>query len=214
MGLFNQLLAPIEALFDRIFGGTVVGRLVAKIREGISHILTLVQRIQHLVDSIKTEITEFSHWREDIRFKSRVISLPAAIEKTRDLIQGARDSWAAIVALMKDFREKVGGENAAQDAEEVAADLEGGTGEGILKRLPRLAKGLEKLLGVISLIVDAVISWSDAVDKLQTIVDEVTRLREAIEKGDLIFLKQSNPRKTLTLTDGTKIKIRLGNLHQ
>jgi hypothetical protein len=115
---------------------------------------------------------------------------------------------------MKDFREKVGGENAAQDAEEVAADLEGGTGEGILKRLPRLAKGLEKLLGVISLIVDAVISWSDAVDKLQTIVDEVTRLREAIEKGDLIFLKQSNPRKTLTLTDGTKIKIRLGNLHQ
>jgi hypothetical protein len=188
--------------------------LVAKIREGISHILTLVQRIQHLVDSIKTEITEFSHWREDIRFKSRVISLPAAIEKTRDLIQGARDSWAAIVALMKDFREKVGGENAAQDAEEVAADLEGGTGEGILKRLPRLAKGLEKLLGVISLIVDAVISWSDAVDKLQTIVDEVTRLREAIEKGDLIFLKQSNPRKTLTLTDGTKIKIRLGNLHQ
>jgi hypothetical protein len=115
---------------------------------------------------------------------------------------------------MKDFREKVGGQNAAQEAEEVATDLEGGAGESLLKRLPRLSRGLEKMLGVVSLVVDALISWSDAVDKLQTIVDEITRLREAIEKGDLIFLKQSNPRRMQTLSDGTKIKIRVGNLHQ
>jgi hypothetical protein len=214
VALLDTLLGPIEALFNRVFGGTVVGRLVAKIKDGVTHILTLVDRIQHLIESVKSEVAAFASWREDIRFRTRVVSIPAAVQKTQDLIQGARDSWAAIVALMKDFREKAIGENPTQAAEEVGAELEAGSGESLLKRLPRLSKGLEKLLGVVSLIVDAVISWSDAVDKLQTIVDEVTRLREAIEKGDLIFLKQSNPRRIETLSDGTKIKIRVGSLHQ
>jgi hypothetical protein len=213
VALIDIILGPIERLFDHIFGGTVVGRLVTKIRDGIAHILTLVQRIEHLISSIKSEVHQFSTWKEDLQIKSRVISIPAAVEHTQDLLQGAKDAWQAILDLIKDFKEKTTGGDPKAEAEEMASDLEGGAGESLLKRLPKLGKGLEKLLGVVTLIVDSIISWSDAVDKLQTIVDEVTRIREAIEHGDLIFLKNRNPRRVVKLQDGTTMKIRIGNLH-
>jgi len=216
VGLIDFLLKPIEALFNKIFGGTVVAKLVSKISEGIAHVTTLLDRIQHLVDSIKSEITEFSHWKEDIKFKSRVINVPKAVEKTQDLIQGFRDSWAAIQGLVKDFEQALkGGENPETEAEEFAADIGelDNIGTSLLKKLPKLAEGLEKLLGVVTLVVNAVITWSDAVDKMQTVVDEVTRVREEIERLESIFLSQKNPRKTLRLDGGGSIKIRVGNLH-
>lgn len=211
--LGQRLLQPIEDLFNKVFGGTVVGRLVTKIKDGVSHTLTLFERIQKLVDSIKSEITQFSQWKEDIAFRTRVISVPKAVEHTQELVQGLRDSWSAILDIVKQLKEKTTGGDPKAEAEEMAGDLEGGAGESLLKRLPKLGKGLEKLLGVVTLIVDSIVTISDVIDDVQTIVDEVTRLREAIEHGDLIFLQNRNKRKTLTLADGSTIKIRVGNLH-
>lgn len=216
MALSDFLLKPLEGFWDRLFGGTVVAKIVSKITSGAAHVATLFDRIQHLIDSIKSEIEAFTHWKENIRFKSRVINVPAAASKIGELIQGLKDSWQAILALVHEFEATLkGGIDPEREASELAEDIGelDNVGESLLKRFPKLAKGLEKLLGIITAFVDAIIQWSDAIDKLQTIVDEVTRIREAIESGEQIFLSQNNKRKTLQLEDGSSIKIRLGNLH-
>jgi hypothetical protein len=43
-------------------------------------------------------------------------------------------------------------------------------------------------------------------------VTVVTDLRQLLE-GDLIFLQQRNPRRVVTLSDGSTIKLRVGTLH-
>lgn len=215
MALIDTLLRPIEALWDRLFGGTVIAKIVTKVTDGVGHVSTLVSRVEHLIDSIRNEITEFSHWKEDIKFKSRVINVPAAAAKIGDLVQGLRDSWQAIIALAEDFKRSVQGEDPKREAAELAEDLGDvdNVGVSLLKRFPALARSLEKLLGVITLFVDAVIQWSDAVDRLQTIVDEITRLRELVESGEQLFLPQNNRRSRLALRDGGSIQIRVGSLH-
>lgn len=216
MALLDIILGPIERLFNSIFGGTVVAKLVSKVTEGITHVSTLVERITHLIDSIKSEITHFANWKEDIRIKSRVINIPKAVEKTQDLIVGLKASWQAVLALIEDFKTAVKGGDPKAEAEEMAADLESldNIGTKLLQKLPKLARGLEKLLGVVTLIVDAVITWSGAVDKIQTIVDEITRIREEIESLESVFLSQRNPRKRLKLAAGGSIRVRVGNLHR
>jgi len=215
VGLFDSLLQPIVDLFNRIFAGTVVGKLVNKIIQGISHISTLVTRIENLISSIKDEISAFANWKEMVHFKSRVINIPKAVEQARDLVGEVIDAWHAILSLVNDIKEKLSGaENATEEAEEMASDFEEvGIGESLLKKLPKLSKGFEKLLGVVTLIVDSVISWSDAVDKLQDIVNAVSDLRDAIESGDTIFLSQKNGRREVPLAQGGAIKIRVGGLH-
>lgn len=215
MAFTDFLLKPLVDLFNRLFGGTVIGRLVRKFTDGIQHILTLVDRIEQLIDSIKNEIEQFSHWKEDVRFSSRVINIPKAVEKIQELIGGFRDAWQAVLSIVQDLKTTIEGSDPQTEAEELASDLDeaGDVGESLLKRFPKLAQGLERVLGVVTLFVDAIIKWSDAVDKLQTIVDEVTRLREAVETGETIFLSQKNPRRTEALSSGGSIKIRVGKLH-
>jgi len=192
-----------------------VGKLVTKISDGVQHTLTLLDRIQTLVDSIKSEVSAFRNWKEDFQIKNKVINLPKAVERTRALVTEVRDAWTTILDIVKQVSETVKGGDAAADAEEVAADMGdlSNVGKSLLEKLPKLAKGLEKILGVVTLFVDALIQWSSIIDELQTIVDTVRDLREEIETGATIFLSQGNRRKTVVLEDGTRMKIRLGNLH-
>ena len=215
MGLIQTLLHPLEDLFNRIFGGTIVGKLVAKIRDGIGHVTTLLSRIQTLVDSIKGEVSAFKNWREDVRIRSRVISIPAAVDQTKDLINELRDAYQAVIDIVQGIKEQLNAKSAEADAEEMASELGelGDVGESLLKRLPKLSKGLEKALGAITLVVEMVIFWSNIVDELQKIVDAIRDLREEVESGSTIFLSQKRKRKTVKLADGGSIKIRLGNLH-
>jgi len=215
VGLIQTLLHPLEDLFNRIFGGTIVGKLVAKIRDGIGHVTTLLSRIQTLVDSIKGEVSAFKNWREDVRIRSRVISIPAAVDQTKDLINELRDAYQAVIDIVQGIKEQLNAKSAEADAEEMASELGelGDVGESLLKRLPKLSKGLEKALGAITLVVEMVIFWSNIVDELQKIVDAIRDLREEVESGSTIFLSQKRKRKTVKLADGGSIKIRLGNLH-
>ena len=93
-------------------------------------------------------------------------------------------------------------------------DVESSGGiSALLRKFPALAKGLEKLLGVLGLIVQALDAIATTIDDLQQIVDELKALRLEFEKLDTIFLSQSNKRKTLRLADGSSIRVRVGKLH-
>ena len=59
---------------------------------------------------------------------------------------------------------------------------------------------MEKLLGAVALIVDALITIQSTIDDLQKIVDEVTLVREDLENLDAIFLPQNSKRKKVTET--------------
>lgn len=201
--LLNRWLAPLRRIWDKII-------------QAKDHLLNVGSATQHLFDSITSEVQAWRTFKENPRWRSRVINAPIAFEKTQELIQGIPDSWRAIVDLFRELRGKVDavGEPEAE-AREFAADLESGEGvSGLLRRLPRLARGLERLFGFLAIAVDALETIANAIGDLQTIVDEASRIRREIEELDTIFLSQKNPRKTVRTADGGSLKIRLGNLHE
>lgn len=214
MALGDILISPILAAVRRFLGP--LNQLWEKIVEAFTHLTKLGSAVTQLVQTIKDEIEAWRTFKENPRWRSRVISVPIAFEKTKELVLGIPASWHAIVDLFTKLKEKI---NTAGDpeaeAKDFAADLEGGEGiSGFLRRVPRLVKGLERLFGFLAIAVDALETISGAIDDLQTIVDETARIRSEIEQLDSIFLSQKNPRKTEKLVDGGSIKIRVGNLHK
>lgn len=213
MALLDSLLSPIFSAINRWLGP--LRRLWEKIIQAKDHLLNIGNSTQHLVLTVKNEIEAWRTFKENPRWRSRVVNLPTAFDKTKELIAGIPASWRAIVDLFKLLRDKIdsAGDPKAE-ADEFAEDLKSGEGiSGLLKRVPRIAKGLERTFGFISLAVDALESIANAIDDIQTIVDETARIRGEIESLDTIFLSQSNKRRTEKLADGSSIKIRVGNLH-
>lgn len=209
------------ALFDFSFIGDAVKRVLGpfgKLFDLISHfwtnITSLWGNISTLVSSILSEIEAWRHFRTSIAVKFRVISIPAAIDQTEEFIGIMRGAWDAVVNLWNDLKGKFEtGGNPTEEAENAIKDIEESGLKGILQKFPALAKGAEKVLGFVAIVTDALASIIDAVKDLQAIVDAVKAAREEIETANTIFLKQSNPRKTLKLKDGGSIRVRIGNLH-
>jgi len=190
-----------------------VKTIIDKVRDSVTHISTIFQRLDKLFNTIRSEITAWRSFRENIRYKSRVINVPKAYEQTVDFINQLKDTANAVRDLITKFKEKLGTESPVEEAEKVSADLEEGGAESLVKQFPKLAKGLEKLAGILTLAVDALATISDAIDDVQQIVDEISRIREEIQTANSIFLPQSNRRKSLGLRDGGSIHIRVGSLH-
>jgi hypothetical protein len=117
-----------------------------------------------------------------------------------------------VVDLAKQFKEDLFTEQ-APEAGELLADVEEGGTKTIVDLFPKLGKAAEKILGVLGALVVALEQAVNLIADLQTIVDELKRIRLEIEKLDTIFLQQDNKRKYLKLANGKTIKIRLGKLH-
>jgi len=192
-----------------------LGKLIDKVKESYDKLTGVLQSAETLKDSIVEEINGWKSFKQDIRLAQRVIQIERAIQKTRDLIEGIPAAWRSIVEIVKTFRAQIGGEsNPVEDTEAIVEDVESSGGiSALLRKFPALAKGLEKLLGVLGLIVQALDAIATTISDLQQIVDELKALRLEFEKLDTIFLSQSNKRKTLRLEDGSRIRVRIGKLH-
>jgi len=190
MALLSGLLNKVKGFTTAITG---IIDIVTRIKD---HFFGTFDAGKKLFDSIVGEIAEFKNWKENLGFKNRVINLNRAITKTSELIQGAFDAGRSVVDLVKSISIKVEVGGAAEV-------VEAASGIGLPVALVNAAVLIVEVLDTIRRIID------DA----QTIVDEVTRLRNAIENLDVIFLGQSNPRQTVALADGGNIKIRVGGLH-
>lgn len=165
--------------------------------------------------AIINEIHEWRNFKENIHVKQRVVNLPIAIDKSQELLQKIIDAWHAIVDLAKEIQKQAKGqtEDPTAEAEEAVSDIESSGVKTLLEKFPKLAKGLEKLLGFLAVAVGVLESIQNAIDDLTKIVAAITGIREEIETGSTVFLQQNNPRKTVQLADGTSMKIRVGNLH-
>ncbi len=208
--LFN-----ISGVLDRIktFLGPF-GKLFDSLKQSYDKLVNIFDAAQKLTNSVVSEVNGWRNFKQDIRFAQRVVQLESAVQKTRDLIEGIPAAWRSIVDIVKQLKESLTQEtNPIEEAEAATEDIESGGIKTILQKFPRLAKGLEKVLGALALVLQALETIASIIDDVQTVVDEIARLRKEIEKLDTIFLSQSNKRKTLKLVNGRTIRIRLGKLH-
>ena len=212
------------ALFGLDFSGILnavkgflgpLGKLIDKVKEAYDKLTGVLDSAEKLKDSIVEEVDGWKNFKQDIRLSQRVIQIERAVTKTRNLIAGIPEAWNSILDIIKTFKAQIGGEsNPVEDTEAIVEDVESSGGiSALLRKFPALAKGLEKLLGVLGLIVQALDAIATTIDDLQQIVDELKALRLEFEKLDTIFLSQSNKRKTLRLADGSSIRVRVGKLH-
>jgi len=206
--LFNPILSAIKRAlgpFGRLFD------LLGKFWRRITH---LFEKIQELVNLIRTEIIAWRNFKEDIAYRTGVINIPKAVEKTSDLIREIASARDAVIDLVQQIRDKFAtGGNPAEEAEQAIKDIEASGLRDILSKFPRLLKGAEKVLGFVAIVTDALETILDALDDLIRIVKAIRDIRDEVEHGATIFLQQKNKRKSLALVDGGSIKVRLGNLH-
>ena len=199
----KRALGPFGKLID------LVKRLFTGFRD------TFTKGVQ-LGTDIVTEFNEWKNFKEAIPVRTGVINLPRAIEKSQELLDQIKSAWASIVDLAKQLQKQAQGqtESPTEEAEQAVKDIESSGVKTLLEKFPKLARGLEKLLGFVAIIVGALESIQSAIDDLSNILAAVRGIREEIETGSTIFLSQKNPRKTVTLDDGSTLKIRVGNLHK
>jgi len=204
----SGILQRIKAFFGPF------GKLFDSLKQSYDKLINIFDAAHKLTDSVVSEVAAWRNFKQDIRFGQRVVQLESAVQKTRDLIEGIPSAWRSIVDIVKQFKESLTQEtNPIEDAEAATSDIESGGIKTLLEKFPRLAKGLEKVLGALALVLQALESIASVITDLQTVVDEITRLRLEIEKLDTIFLSQSNKRKNIKLADGKTIRIRVGHLH-
>jgi len=195
-GLLAPLLGPIRPLVT----------LVTKFRDNTTGILGAAQT---LVTTVEEEYGQFKKLTLKPQWRHRVISVEAVIEKVQQLVAVPQKIAGAIKDLISQLRSKLEPTKINLDELEGIEDL-----RGVFSKFgARLAQGLEKLLGILALIVDALVTIRSTIDDLQTIVDGIKTVREDFENLDLIFLQQKNPRRIEKLVDGGDIKIRVGKLH-
>jgi len=162
-----------------------LGRIWGKLVQFKDNTLNLFGNIQHLIDSVKTEVDGFRHFTANPHWKNRVISVPRAIENITsvwDIVHDFVTRTEDIVRLIKDRVQQV----QAPEPDDIEA----------IERLPgKLAKVGEKILGIATLIIDTLQTIEDFISDLQSIVDDIHQLREDLEHLDGIFLPQNKPRR-------------------
>jgi hypothetical protein len=209
----SDLFNPVLSFLKRILGP--FGKLFDLIGKTFTGFKDSFEKGVELSVEIISEIHEWRNFREQIPVRTGVISLPAALEKSEELIDQIRAAWDAIIDLAKEVQKQAKGqqESPVEEAEEAARDIESSGIKSILEKFPKLAKGLEKILGFLAILVGVLESIQKAIDDIKNIVDAIKGIREEIETGSTIFLQQKNQRRIVKLADGTSMKIRVGNLH-
>lgn len=170
---------------------------------GVSGILNLVEETItdgfQLSENIRSEVNHFKNLKFNPAFKNRVINAPRAVESTRDfihqMIEQVSTSFHALISNLRAI-------HFAEEAGTIAGGA-GGRGGGVLKILEDINK-IKDVIGEIRAFFQSMNSF----------VDAVRQVRDELETLETIFLPQGNLRRVERLEDGTKIKIRLGNLHQ
>jgi methyl-accepting chemotaxis protein len=191
------------------------GLLIDKAKDFVTRLINIVSDANKLIESVTDEVDGWRNFKQDIRIAQRVIQIERAITKTRELIEGIPAAWKSILDAIKQIRTKLTSSSTAfEDASSAAEDLEAGGIKDFLSKFPRLARALTRVLGILTIAIEALESISRVIGDLQTVVDELKRLRLEVERLDTIFLSQSNKRRTLKLAGGGTVRIRVGHLHQ
>jgi hypothetical protein len=214
----NRLLAKLTQLFQPVLGP--IKRLWEILKGMFEAIVLVVPETIDLVKLVGSEVLEWKNFKQGINFKRGVVNLQSVRDHIQDLIDELVQAWHSVVDLFTGGFRRVAGKP-FEDAAEAAAELEelfSGLGKiglsDFLKNIgPKLEKAGGKLFEVLAIVQAVAEELLHVVRDLRSIVDATKDIRTTFETGEGLFLKQTNPRQTVTLDDGTKMRIRLGNLH-
>jgi len=196
IGSFLTRTLGIDQLWEFVLKKfPVLQRLLDLAKKIIEHFTGVFQAGVDLVTSAETEFGKWKNFKEDIRFRQRVVQVEKALTKAEEFFQEIIKAWKDIVSIIRGSALKLETGGAAEIAEAAS-----GVG------LP-LA-----VVNAIVIVVEVLDTIRNVIDTAQNIVNVVRDLRELIE-GDLIFLQQRNKRKSLKLGDGKTIRVRIGKLH-
>src|SRR5215471_1593790 len=174
MALLDSILNALgfEQLWNLILRKfPVIQKLMDLAKKIISHFTGVFSAAVDLFKSAQSEFESWKHFKEDLRFKQRVIQVERAIQKTKDLVDGIIKAWKDILSLIKNAGVKLETGGAAEIAEAA-------TGVG----LPIA------VVNAIVLIVEVLDTVRNLIDTAQNIVNVIKELREFLQ-GDLIFLQ-------------------------
>jgi len=196
IGNFLARESGLEALWDFLLKKfPVIQKWIDFSKKIIEHFTGVFQAGEKLFESAQSEFESWKHFKQDIRFKQRVIVVEQALKHVKDFIDKVVEAWKEILSLIKS-----GGIKLETGAAAEIGEAASGIG------LP-LA-----IVNAIVIVIEVLDTIRNLIDTAQDIVDVITGVREFLQ-GDFIFLQQRNPRKVLKLDDGSSVKIRVGSLH-
>jgi hypothetical protein len=194
-----------------------VSKLITSIRQTLDTATHILEVVKETVDDAIASYNEIKNFELKPHWKIRAVSAPQAIDNIKELAEvptklfiAVKDLWSRVKGSVDQFKSPVA---EAEAAVEEAGALEG----GFLRLFPRLAgligKAATRVLAIAGLVLQIVIDIDNAVADIHTIVLEIRTAIQSLNHLDAVFLQQNNPRKTVTLEDGSTMKLRVGKLH-
>lgn len=176
-------MSLIDDIANIILGST-------RIFESIENLIT---DAASLVENVRSEVHHIENFKFDPKWKNRVINVPDAVEKTRDLITDivgeVRDAFVSLVSNLRAIRHQF------------QSGIPGERGGGVTH-----------VLDILNHIREAITEIDQTFRALGSFVDALRRAREEFEGLDSLFLQQGNTRVRLKLEDGGVLKVRDGAL--
>jgi len=189
-----------SALWDEVKAVySAIASFVSKSVVDIGGILADLQAIhddwEELKLNLQREIDQLKSFKFDVKWKTRVISVPAAIDQVRDLIDEIfhqlRDKVDEVMAPLKDLSAEISELARKQSASE------------------EQVTALAKVQGGIGFVQHAIKETRTSMDAAKEISELFLDITNRIESGSDLFLQQGNPRRRLKKT----ISAREGKLH-
>src|SRR6266480_1851895 len=148
--LFKPILDAIKRAFAPF------GRLFDLLSRFWTNLTNLWTDIGTLVESITAEITAWKNFKENVSFRTRVINVKKAIDKTEEFIAELSAAKTAVLDLWTQLKGKFEtAGNPTEEASEAIKDIEKSGFRELLSKFPRLLKGVEKILGFVAVVADA-----------------------------------------------------------
>jgi hypothetical protein len=209
----GRLLAPLVDAIKKALGP--FGKLFDLISKFFTGFRDSFTKGQELANEVMSEIAAWRNFTSSVPYRTGVINIPKAVEQTKALLDQIKAAWESVVDLGRQIQKQARGqtEDPTVEAEEAVKDIESSGVKTLLEKFPKLAKGLEKLLGFLAVAIGILETIQASIDDLKNIVDAIKGIREEIEFGSTIFLQQKNRRKREHLSDGSPIVLRIGSLH-
>ena len=217
-GLEKALLDKLKALFEPVLAP--LEKLWSILKGMFDSIVLVVPETIDLVELVVSEVGEWRSFRQGIDFKGGVVNLQSVRDHVGELVDEVIRAWNSVIDLFTGGFKRTAGQSfqAASDAAGELEELFTGLGRlGLSDFLanvgPKLKRAGGKLFEVLAIIQAIAEEALHVVRDLRSIVDAAKDIRTTFETGEGLFLKQTNKRKTVTLSDGSTMKIRVGSLH-
>jgi uncharacterized phage infection (PIP) family protein YhgE len=185
MGLGSSIGEYFHKLADGFKGGTTA---IADIDGTIEKLFTTVDGI---ILNVQNEVTAFKNFQFNPHWKSRVINVPIAIDQTRTFVTDLADE------VRDDFQQLT------DDLRSVKQVFQQLKSQGTVS-------GLSDIINIVNEVNTFLEALQNGVEKFQSLVDMIRKIREEIEGLDSLFLQQGNRRRVVR----DRSVIRVGALHE